>query len=264
MHRFTVGRRVLWALAGALVAALVTTAVASGQLGSSGLPIIGGKRNPSANTSQVFTNETEIIASNGTYGTRQSNKSVNGGGAIYGCRAKAGGTDKGSAACVRASNLSDGRAFEFNSDRGLEVGRITAGNPAAAPFTTNATGVATGLNADKVDGKDAEQIAADGAAAAKTAVDGRLSFASVDAAGKLTGGRGALSAATTGTGQYTVVLASDASACALTATQQTTTDAGAVGVQLQSDGKTVHVVTRAGGATNTDPADRPFQLTVVC
>ena len=33
-------------------------------------------------------------------------------------------------------------------------------NPAARPFTTNATAVATGLNADRVDGLDAAQLAA--------------------------------------------------------------------------------------------------------
>ena len=33
-------------------------------------------------------------------------------------------------------------------------------NPAARPFTTNATAVATGLNADQVDGLDAAQVAA--------------------------------------------------------------------------------------------------------
>ena len=107
---------------------------------------------------KAYTKETEIIANVGTYGTRQSNKSNNGGGAVYGCRSAAGGTPKGNEPCVRASNLADGRAFEFNANGGTEVGAIT-GPAAAAPFTTTATGVATGLNADKVDGKDATDAA---------------------------------------------------------------------------------------------------------
>ena len=60
---------------------------------------------------------------------------------------------------MRASNLADGRAFEFNANGGTEVGAIT-GPATAAPFTTTATGVATGLNADQVDGKSADEIVA--------------------------------------------------------------------------------------------------------
>jgi hypothetical protein len=118
--------------------------------------------------------ETEIIGDiaastgpKGGYVTRQSNIDSGakaGGGAIYGCRGAAGGTAAGSAPCLRASNLAAGLAFEF-STRGLVGGLITVGNPAvtnaaARPFTTNATAVATGLNADRVDGADAAQIAA--------------------------------------------------------------------------------------------------------
>jgi hypothetical protein len=118
--------------------------------------------------------ETEIIGdiqastgSKGGYVTRQSNVDTGskaGGGAIYGCRGAAGGTAAGSAPCLRASNLAAGLAFEF-STAGAAGGLITAGNPAvpnpaARPFTTNATAVATGLNADRVDGLDAAQVAA--------------------------------------------------------------------------------------------------------
>ena len=42
---------------------------------------------------------------------------------------------------------------------------VGAGGDATKPFVTNATGVATGLNADRVDGKDAEDIAKDAVAA---------------------------------------------------------------------------------------------------
>jgi len=115
------------------------------------------------------TSETEIVSNiaaasglKGGYSTRQSNLSATGGGAIYGCRSAAGG----SAAtppqnpCVRANNLSTGYAFEFNATRGDSAGSITvgAGGDTKKPFTTNATGVATGLNADRVDGASAEDI----------------------------------------------------------------------------------------------------------
>ena len=117
--------------------------------------------------------ETEIIgkfnATTGTKGgyvTRQSNTQTGskaGGGAIYGCRGAAGGTASGSAPCLRASNLAAGFAFEFAGE-GNVVGQISVGdgktaNSKAKPFTTNATGVATGLNADQVDGKSASDIA---------------------------------------------------------------------------------------------------------
>jgi hypothetical protein len=260
MKRFFSARQGPWIVASAVLVALLIAPFASGQVGSNGLPIIGGKRSPSPNKSKAFTAETEIIANNSTYGTRQSNKSATGGGAIYGCRAKEGGTDKGSQACVRASNLAGGRAFEFATTGGPEVGRITSKTPGSAPFTTNATGVATGLNSDKVDGKDAADILAD----AKKAEDGRLLFAAVADNGTLGGNRGAASSTRTGAGDYTVVFAADISACALNATQQTVTDAGAVGVELQADKVSVKVVTRAGGAVNTNPADRPFHLTATC
>ena len=67
-----------------------------------GSPLKGGARNPGSNESQTFTRETQIIANTSTYGTRQSNKSANGGGAIYGCRAKT-GAGAASPACARAT-----------------------------------------------------------------------------------------------------------------------------------------------------------------
>jgi hypothetical protein len=118
--------------------------------------------------------ETEIIGrfnastgSKGGYVTRQSNTQTGaraGGGAIYGCRGAAGGSAAGSAPCLRSVNLAAGFAFEFSSAGGV-AGSITVGNPttpspSARPFTTNANGVATGLNADRVDSLDAAEIAA--------------------------------------------------------------------------------------------------------
>jgi len=134
-----------------------------------GRNLLLGKRNPSNNANLALNTETEIIADTNTYGTRQSNKKDgDGGGAIYGCR-----SNPGNEPCIRANNLKGGRAFEFVTI-GKEGGRIeVGGDKTGAPLTTNATGVATGFNADKVDGKEATDFAA----------ATQLSFAAVSDAG---------------------------------------------------------------------------------
>ena len=73
-----------------------------------------------------------------TYGTRQSNKSANGGGAIYGCRAKTGAGNK---PCVRASNLADGLAFQFATDGPLTgtIDASAATTPSRSPRTRRAS-----------------------------------------------------------------------------------------------------------------------------
>src|SRR5918998_5055185 len=134
-----------------------------------------GLRNGTATKeTQIIGNLRSTTATTGGYVTRQSNLSTDGGGAIYGCRSKAGGsaaTPTPQNPCIRANNLSTGFAFEFNVADGDVGGLISvgAGGDAKRPFTTNATGVATGLNADEVDGLDAAQIVA--AARAKAALD---------------------------------------------------------------------------------------------
>ncbi|MGZ6675329.1 MAG: hypothetical protein ACXVFM_23575, partial [Solirubrobacteraceae bacterium] len=105
-----------WILAAALLVALLVAPFA-GAFGE-GNSVRGGARNPSPDSRRAYTKETQIIANVNSYGTRQSNKSNNGGGAVYGCRSAAGGTPKGNEPCVRASNLADGRAFEFNANGG--------------------------------------------------------------------------------------------------------------------------------------------------
>lgn len=246
-------------LASAVIIGLLASsfAIASGE----GKTLLLGKRNPGSNASAALTSETQIIANNSTYGTRQSNKSDSGGGAIYGCRSKLGGTEKGNQPCVRSSNLADGRAFEFSSNGGTEVGQITSGNVNAAPFTTNAKGVATGLNADQVDGKGADDLAKDAHTDALATAQGLTSFAAVAANGTLGGKRGATSSSTSATGTYSVVFANDISACAIQVTEATVTDAGAAAAELGSDKKTVAVATKdAAGAA----ANRPFHITVSC
>jgi hypothetical protein len=242
-----------WILASALAVALLVAPFA-GAFGE-GNSVRGGSRNPSPDARRAYTKETQIIANVNTYGTRQSNKSNNGGGAVYGCRSGAGGTAKGNEPCLRATNLATGRAFEFNSNTGTEVGQIT-GPATAAPFTTTAKGVATGLNADQVDGKSADEIATDARSSTK--------FASVNGAdGALsTNNRGAKASARTALGVYTVTFDADVSKCARTATISGAT-AGTVTTEL-SAATTVTVHTfdvPAGGAT---PGDHSFDLTVTC
>jgi hypothetical protein len=136
-----------YVLLSALVLAVTMSPVA---IGATGSVLREGKRNPS---SGAASRETEMISRARTYGTRLSNvRNGNGGGAVYGCRSSA-----GREACVRANNLKNGRAFEFETD-GNEVGFIESKSPGARPFATNATGVAAGLNADRVDSLNGQKV----------------------------------------------------------------------------------------------------------
>jgi hypothetical protein len=216
-----------------------------------------GKRNPSNNPSLALSTETEIIANNSTYGTRQSNKKDgDGGGAIYGCR-----SSLGNEPCVKSVNLKGGRAFEF-STVGLEAGRIETGNPTGAPFTTNATGVATGLNADKVDGKDAADLDDAETLTGKKATDfaaaGDLLFAVVTNGNAVATGRGV------GTGNnvtqagndYTVTFGRDVSKCSFTATP--------VGPTPQPLAVTPGTGSNTSQVTVNATAPTSFHLQVIC
>src|SRR5215210_6499974 len=146
------GRTLRYILVGALALAIGIPSVAVGF--GEGRSLLLGKRNPSPSASRALNKETEITASTGTYGTRQSNKrDGDGGGAIYGCR-----SNPGTEPCIRANNLKGGRAFEFNTV-GKEAGQITVGDTTAPPFSTNATGKVVNLDADKVDGREGDSLA---------------------------------------------------------------------------------------------------------
>jgi hypothetical protein len=244
-----------------LVAALILAvlvaplAMASGE----GKPINGGKRNPAGSTSVEYTRETQIIADiaqgaggvargTGGYSTRQSNKSDSGGGAIYGCRAKAGKNG-----CLAAVNLADGAAFKFTADaKSSAVGELLFGPSTTKPvdkppFATNGTGLVSNLNSDKVDGKNAADLVG----------KAELLFATVSATGSLQNTRGGTAAAqTSGTPPiYSVSFGNDVSKCAYTASP-TDTAAGNVAVSAGSDDKSV-VVTESGTASG-------FHLQVTC
>jgi hypothetical protein len=225
----------------ALILAIGVPATAMGF--GEGRNLLLGKRNPSR---AGLSSETQIIADNTTYGTRQSNlRSGDGGGAIYGCRSA-----PGHEPCIRSNNLTTGRAFEF-ATRGAEGGRIETGNTAGAPFTTNATGVATGLNADRVDGKEAADFAA---ASDVTALQGSLLFAVVnDTNDTLSSARGATAVSQTGN-DYTVTFNKDVSKCSYTATPVGPTPAA---LAVQAGGQNTQVV------VNT-PAPTSFHQQVIC
>ncbi|MDQ3608343.1 MAG: hypothetical protein M3459_05510 [Actinomycetota bacterium] len=262
-------------ISGAILALFVSTsALAVGE----GEPIEGGERNPTANQTQQFEAETQIIGDiaaatgeDGGYVTRQSNTQTGanaGGAAIYGCRAPAGGTAGGKEACLRANNLGGGTALELRSN-GLPALFQVGGNPATAvdqpPFATNATGMVANLNADKVDGLDAEQISQ----------AGNL-FARVNDDATAVDGRGTTEAARTGEGVYTVTLGRDVSGCAFQATQVNTENPGPISVQLTADTNNQVTVrtfdeaeaddpaTPADDDDGNQPADRAFHLTVTC
>ena len=245
-------------LACATALAVGVAGVASGAAGDN---VIIGKRNAAEG-------QTAIVGTSPTFATRQSNNLENDGGAAsYGCRALLAAEP-----CLYVLNHRGGEAFYFRTKAGERAGHIEVVPPLnktaddVAPFTTNATGVATGLNADEVDGRSAGDIQSAAVAAAQPR------FAAVNAAGTEVTGRGLAQANAvqkTGDGAYTVTFASDVSKCALSATQVTTTDAGAAAAApVSGNANAVNVVTRAGGGTDgtgpTAPADRPFHLVVSC
>ena len=193
------------------------------------------------------TAETRIIGQNvPTYATRQSNnKEGDGGSATYGCRSSIANEP-----CLSVRSLRTARAFDFRS-RGNEGGRILVDgdqtNPDNnRPFSTNATGVATGLNADEVDGRSADSLVA--------------RFAAVNANGTLAGGSGAASSSRLALGTYDVNFTAPVSGCAYTATITQYINSGAAAVQPQV-GNTIRVRTRDGASAI---ADRPFHLVVNC
>jgi hypothetical protein len=224
----------------ALILAVGVPAVAVGA--GEGRSLLGGKRNPASGD---LSRETQIISRNGTYSTRQSNLGA-GGGAIYGCRADAGNEEP----CVRANNLSDGRAFEYETG-GKEAGEILVKDPTGVPFVTNATGKVANLNADKLDDKSAEDFAA----------TADLLYAAVADGGTLGANRGATASTRNNATTTTVTFNRDVSKCALTATANgAAPDSFAAAVAAATGtGATQVVVTEADGAPPT-----AFHLQVMC
>jgi hypothetical protein len=145
-----------YALLSSLILALLVSPLA---MAGDGDPIRAGGRT-------TFTSITRVLGDSSTYATQQSNlRSGDGGAARYGCRSSA-----ANEYCLLSKNTGGGGSFRFQSLNSLLGGVIEVNPPSgktaadAKPFTTNAKGVATGLNADQVDGMSADEIV--GAAAA--------------------------------------------------------------------------------------------------
>jgi hypothetical protein len=225
-----------YAVVCALILAIGIPAVAVGA--GEGRSVVAGKRNPSGGS---LTRETQIIANNSTYGTRQSNKrSGDGGGAIYGCR-----SELGREPCIRSNNLRAGRAFEFET-RGREAGRIQVQDAAGVPFTTNATGRVENLNSDRLDDKDSADFAA--------ATD--LLFASVADGGTLLAGKGATASNRSGS-ETAVTFNRDVSKCSFTATPNGPTPQA---LAARAGGQNTQVVV----AEDPAPPAVAFHLQVIC
>ena len=138
----------------------------------------------------------------------------------------------------------------FNTAAGVLGGQITvsSGGPTRKPFTTNATGVATGLNADQVDGQSASDLLNP---MAKVSDEGAL-----DATVK----RNATAAAKLNeSGQYRVTFDRTVTGCAPTATSNSL-DGGSVAATV-SGSTTVDVQTRNPAGAR---AKYPFNLSLSC
>jgi hypothetical protein len=231
-------------------------------------PIDGGERNPSNNASSGYSSETQIIGSinqnaggraagTGGYVTRQSNKSDTGGGAIYGCRARA-----GSESCVAANNLANGDAFRFQAtESAATIGQLRFGldinkTVAKPPLVTNGTGLVKNFNADHLDGRSAEDFAPQNA----------LLFAAVGADGTIAANRGVpantkATIAAEGANQVvTIPFAVDVSACVATANPTTATaDTDAPLVVTTANNPSRVLVTQQDAA-----APYAFALQVIC
>jgi hypothetical protein len=147
---------------------------------------------------------------------------------------------------------------------------ILLNNKKGAPLTTNATGVATGFNANFLQGRQASEFlgataqAADsaklgGQPASAYATTGQLLFAVVGQTGTLGANRDATASAQTGTLSYTVTFNVNVSKCSLTASpvgQALTT--GAIGVAPDASNPDVADVS----APSALPAG--FNLQVIC
>jgi hypothetical protein len=193
------------------------------------------------------TAETRIIAQNvSTFATRQSNNlEGDGGAATYGCRSTIANEP-----CLSVFALRTARAFDFRT-RGTEGGVITVSGDASPrnnrPFTTNATGVATGLNADEVDGRSADDL--------------RARFALINGDGTVANQNGVASVTRLDEGAYTVVFNQSVDGCVYTATVGTVNIAATAGVERASDA-TLLVKTRA--LPSGDASDAPVNVAVNC
>ena len=246
-----------------LATGLLVVGIAPFGIAATGDSLREGRRNgTTVRETEIVSNIKSTTELKGGYSTRQSNLSDSGGGAIYGCRSQAGGsraTPLPQNPCIRANNLSRGLAFEFNATNGDTVGSITAGagGDAKKPFTTNATGVATGLNADRLDNLDAAAIVEQSRAGL---VQPFVQVSSTGTAGQSRGLVGNVEHIP-GSALYVVTFTGDLSKCAVSATL--TDSLGEIAALPAAAGANTAIAVRTGNSAG-GIAERSFHLSVNC
>jgi len=126
-------------------------------------PIRGAIHNPPFS---AYERTTGIFARTNLWTVRIQN--LGGGALLAGCD-----TAVGHPACLEAANAAGGPAFVFSGAGGVG-GEIHLANPDAAPLTTNAHGVASGFNANYLEGHTAAEFLPAGGTAANAANAERL------------------------------------------------------------------------------------------
>lgn len=225
---------------------------------SDNTPIKGAIHNPA---SSAYLRTTGIFANFNSWAMRVQNLG-SGGAGTFGCKAPGSG-----AACLAAENTKGGLAFSF-ATTGLTGGKILLTNPNGAPFTTNAHGEATGLNANYLQGKTASEFqlanqpaananALGGKPASEYAIGGLL-FADVSE-GKIQHTRGATAVSQSGN-SFTVTFGSvNVSQCSFTASPAGAVLSGAqLGVEAASGNASAVVVNAPSGFSGA------FDLQVIC
>lgn len=237
------------------------TAHAAGTEAAGGFPLRGAIHNPA---SSAFFRTTGIFANSANWTTRVENLGT-GGASINACHAPAGGV-----ACLDAYNLSGGLAFMVNAT-GASGGEILLQNPSSAPFTTNAHGVASGLNANYLQGKQASEFQLANQPAANSdelggqppssyVSTGQLLFADVLAGPKLQEGSGGATSVKQLGSSYTITFAAaNISKCAYTVSPTgAALNSGQLGVESDSSNTSAVIVNAPTGFS------AGFDLQVVC
>jgi hypothetical protein len=255
----------LTGMALAIVAAPVALAAGAGDRSahlatlSDNTPIKGAIHNPASSS---YLRTTGIFANFNSWTLRVQNVG-SGGAATFGCKAGSSGS-----ACLAAENTHGGYAFSF-ATTGNTGGKILLTNSKGAPFTTNATGEATGLNANYLQGKTASEfVTASGTAknsselggqpASAYATTGQLLFADISAEPKILNTRGASAVSKAGE-SFTVTFGSaNVSKCSYTASPVGAAAAGQLGVEASASNPSAVVVNAPSGFTGG------FDLQVIC
>jgi hypothetical protein len=240
----------------ALLAAPVALASGGDKRASSAIlgdntPLKGAIHNPASSS---FFRTTGIFANFSSWTLRVKNAG-SGGAGTFGCKASSSGS-----ACLEAENTNGGLAFEF-ATTGSTGGKIQLPSSSDSPFTTNAHGEASGLNANYLQGKQASEFqlvskpaanseALGGVPASEYAKTGQLLFADVSATGTIQNTRGA-TAASASANSFTVTFGTtNVSKCSFTASPQgAALTTGALGVEASTGNTSAVVVNAPAGFT---------------